>query len=176
MADCRRLIIPVAHTLALLALVLAIASPVSAAEPPIHECDRLAAHKHDRQRAADGVLLEDIDAAKAIEACSTALEDFPETPCFEFQFGRALMAGRRDEGAVVHYRAAAEQGFTPAQAALGQAYFDGAGVTRNQQTAFNWFWKSAVQGNSAGQHWTGHIYRLRRQFDQALQWIRKAAE
>jgi TPR repeat protein len=77
---------------------------------------------------------------------------------------------------VVHYRAAAEQDFAPAQAALGQAYFDGAGVARNQQTAFNWFWESAVQGNGPGQHWTGHIYRLRRQFDQALKWIRKAAE
>ena len=77
---------------------------------------------------------------------------------------------------MVHYRAAAEQDFAPAQAALGQAYFDGAGVARNQQTAFNWFWESAVQGNGPGQHWTGHIYRLRRQFDQALKWIRKAAE
>jgi uncharacterized protein len=176
MADCRRLIIPVAHTLVLLALFLAMAAPVGAVEPPVHECDQLAAHKHDRQRVADGVRLEDIDATSAIEACSAALEEFPGTLRFEFQLGRALMAGRRDEDAVVHYRAAAEQGFAPAQAALGQVYFDGAGVTRNQQTAFNWFWESAVQGNSAGQHWTGHIYRLRRQFDQALQWIRKAAE
>ncbi len=176
MADCRRLIFPVAHTLVLLALILATTAPVGAAEPPVHDCDRLAAHKHDRQRVADGVLLEDIDATSAIEACSAALEEFPATPRFEFQLGRARQAGRRDEDAVEHYRTAAEQGFAPAQAALGQAYSDGAGVARNEQTAFNWFWKSGVQGNGLGQAGVGYFFFIQSRPRQAIKWLEEAAE
>jgi TPR repeat protein len=176
MADRRRLIIPVAHTLVLLAFILAMAAPVGAAEPPVHECDRLAAHKHDRQRVADGVLLEDIDATSAIEACSSALEEFPGTLRFEFQLGRALQAGRHDEDAVEYYRSAAEQGFAPAQAALGQAYLNGAGVVRNQQKAFNWYWKSAVQDNGTGQAGLGYIYSIRSKRVHAKPWLMAAAK
>ena len=74
------------------------------------------------------------------------------------------------------YRASAEQGFAPAQAALGKAYLDGVGVARNQQEAFNWFWKSAVQGNGEGQYGAGNIYAIRGQTDQAIPWYWEAAE
>src|SRR5271163_267202 len=62
--------------------------------PPATECDRLAADPSDQDRPPDvpGVLLYDIDFARAIPACGDALEQYPDDRRIIFALGRALDA------------------------------------------------------------------------------------
>ena len=51
-----------------------------------------------------------------------------------------------EEHAVNLYRRAAEQGYAPAQALLGDRYLNGIGVPQNDDEAVKWFRKAAEQG------------------------------
>jgi len=113
------------------------------------ECDILAADPDDPQKIADGVLVDDMDTDKAIEACLTELEENPDNERLQFQLGRALMAAghsedalplleksaeknypaalgymghlqETDSAAVPYYRKAAEGDYTPAEEALAK--------------------------------------------------------
>jgi TPR repeat protein len=67
-----------------------------ASEAPLTECDRLAAHPDDLQKApeAPGLFeLRRIDVAAATEACNEAISRHPEVPRFKYQLARALIAG-----------------------------------------------------------------------------------
>ncbi len=82
-----------------------------AAEPPVHDCDRLAAHPHDTQRAdIAGLAFEDIDSEAAVEACKAAVDAYPGVNRFLYQLGRAHDARDGFSSAVPHYERAAEAG------------------------------------------------------------------
>ena len=50
------------------------------------------------------------------------------------------------EQAAKWWRKAAEQGYAPAQYALGACYYNGGGVPKNLEKAEYWLRKSAAQG------------------------------
>jgi TPR repeat protein len=67
----------------------------------------------------------------------------------------------RDEvEAVKWYRKAADQGYHPAQFALGVNYADGIGVVKDVAEAIRWYRKAADQGNEFAQTALGVRYTL----------------
>ncbi|MEQ8665567.1 MAG: tetratricopeptide repeat protein [Rhodospirillales bacterium] len=99
------LLLPVATAFAVFLLANGMAK---AAEPPVHECDRLTRHPEDRQGAdVPGVAFETIDTDAAIAACTEALEKYPDTPRFKYQLGRAIHADGDAAAALPLYEEAA---------------------------------------------------------------------
>lgn len=73
------------------------------------------------------------------------------------------------------YSRAAQSGYAPAQNALGTCYYEGRGVEKNIEKAFEWYRKAAEQGLSQAQ------YNLARLFERhyktlAFIWMKKASE
>lgn len=81
------------------------------AEAPVNDCDRLAAHPDDIERAdVPGLMFEDIDRAAAVEACTAAVKAHPGVNRFLYQLGRAHHARDGLDAAVPFYESAAEAG------------------------------------------------------------------
>ena len=68
---------------------------------------------------------------------------------------------------------AAVDGYAPAQAALGTAYYQGAECVRvNYPEAVKWLRKAAEQGNADGEYGSGN--GVERDVQEELRWFRKA--
>ena len=63
------------------------------ADDPGAICDRLAGDLFDPRKRAPGVLLDAIDADRAVPACRAAVEAAPDEPRFRYQLARALYRG-----------------------------------------------------------------------------------
>lgn len=75
----------------------------------------------------------------------------------------------------------AKSGEAEAQNALGEAYYDGKGVTENLPEAVKWFTRAAEQGNADAQNSLGYCYEFGEGVDyqndvKAAKWYTKAAE
>lgn len=74
----------------------------------------------------------------------------------------------------------AKTGDAEAQNALGEAYYDGKGVTENLTEAVKWYTKAAEQGNVKAQYKLGvcyyYGYGVERYYGEAKKWLTKAAE
>ena len=85
-----------------------------------------------------------------------------------------------DAEAVRWYRKAADQGYPPAQYALGKMSRDGEGMTRDDTQAAAWYEKAAVQGHARAQFALSQMYRdglgVSKDEAQATQWLRMARE
>ena len=82
-------------------------------------------------------------------ACSAALAATPEE---DYNKGMEYVnAGNPAEGAP-YFQAAAEQGYAPAQSALGVCYGNGFGVVRDEAESVRWFRLAAEQGYAKAQH------------------------
>jgi Sel1 repeat len=82
--------------------------------------------------------------------------------------------------AVKWFRKAAEQGQTDAQYSLGECYYEGNGIARDDKEAVKWFRKAAEQGQADAQYSLGECYYegngVARDNIEAFKWFRKAAE
>lgn len=118
----------------------------SAAQP----CDRLAASPDDasRTRGISGVRLEDINADKAVPACSDAVRQYPGVDRFHYQLARSLVAAKNYPAAVDAYKRAYDLGNTRALYALGQMYDEGTGVAKDPARA-RFYYEMAVQAKFA---------------------------
>lgn len=98
-----------------------VASAAATAASPEHRCDELAAHPDDPDRPAGvvGVSEDGIDPNEAAEACTAAVEAYPDEPRFAFQLGRVLMHGGETELATSFLSDAAAGGSAAALAYLG---------------------------------------------------------
>lgn len=75
----------------------------------------------------------------------------------------------------------AKSGEAEAQNALGEAYYDGKGVTENLPEAVKWYTRAAEQGNADAQNSLGYCYEFGEGVDyqndvKAAKWYTKAAE
>lgn len=144
------------------------------------DCDTYAADPFDPQRKADGVPFDKINPALAIPACESAVLQYPDSTRLTFQLGRAFDKNADYSAAMVRYRQAAEQGYAPAQNAIGVAYNLGGGVLKDEAQAAIWFRKAAEQGNASAQSNLAIAYEFRRGVTQdilqAVTWHRKAAD
>jgi TPR repeat protein len=163
-------------------LVATLLAPVSAGavDPPVHDCDRLAAHPLDEDAVARPVSKADFDKGRALEACRAALDKFPSTPRFQLQLGRALYESDQYEPAVEWFRKAAAQGYSLAMYALGSMYREGRGLPQDDIDAVAWFRKGAEHGNTTAQYALGWMYQqgrgVPRDDAQGVAWYRRAAE
>lgn len=93
--------------------------------------------------------------------------------------GNLYETQRLKSKAVEYWRKSAEQGYAPAEAALGSAYGRGFGIGRNYAVAMAWYQKAADQGYPAAQFAMGNFYATGRGVTndaaQAIQWWEKSA-
>lgn len=84
-----------------------------------------------------------------------------------------------DEEAVRWFRKAVEQGYAPAQDALGDCYSNGDGVKQSFEEAVKWYRKAAEQGYDWAQNNLANCYYngkgVEQDYEKAVKWYRKAA-
>ena len=155
---------------------------LSPAPPPVHECDRLAAHPNDKERNSKvpGVPFTNIELA-AVQRCREAILQYPQVARFEFQLGRASEAMKHYGEAIYWYRTAANRSYPQAQADLAQMYDTGTGVLKNDGEAARLYRLAADQGNAAAQVNLGVMYEqgrggLAKDDVEAVRLYRRAAE
>jgi hypothetical protein len=78
------------------------------------------------------------------------------------------------------FRVRAEQGDAQAQYRLGNMYFYGRGVPRDNDEALRWYRKSADQGYAAAEYGVEYMYfhglSVQSDYTEAVRWCRKAAD
>jgi len=168
----------------LILAALLVAVPVGwahAQTPPIHDCDRLAAHPLDPHRVAPGVEWSELDADKAIAACEAAVRAYPDELRFAYQLARAIDRAGQSDRAFPMYRFLANEGYAAAQLAVGLMYDDGiGGVAADAATAAGWFRQAAERGHPEAQRLLGLMYvegaGVEQDLGQAMTWLRMSAE
>lgn len=74
----------------------------------------------------------------------------------------------------------AEQGYAPAQTAIGSLYENGRSVSQNYQSAIKWYELAAAQGEADAQYNLGNVYAMGKGMPQddasAVTWFALAAE
>lgn len=134
--------------------------PPAAAEAPrggtgtIRDCDRLAAHPHDPDKAngVDGVEFKDLEKQRAEEVCRDAVAaTHGAVPRLVYQHARVLHAQRRFAEAFEEYRKAADLGYAAAEASVGYMYLAGQGVASDTATALPYLRRAATKGHPEAQ-------------------------
>ncbi len=140
-------------------LALAITGSARAGEPPLGDCDRLAAHPEDPQRVHAGIPITALDEERAIAACETALAAAPESARFRFQYGRALEKMDSFQDALGQYRVAAKARYPAAQYAMGLIFERSNVMPFNKMKAARWYRGAADKGHAGAQFRLGLLYR-----------------
>lgn len=141
------------HTLAVGSLFLAMFAESSAQDVEdfdsvfdlVSECDILAAHPDDPQRMTEGVDDGDIVPALAIIACQRLLEETPDSARANFQLARAYLAQDEKLKARNSLVRAAQEGYAPALAYLGDFYQFGWTLDPDLEKARK-FYQQAIDG------------------------------
>ena len=122
------------------------------AEPGANPCDRLAADRYDRERAAAGVdaFCMRQFAERAVAACTIAAKQSPSTLRYRTQLARALAHTGRFEEARREAGAAAAGGSTAAMILMGVMSQRGLGTAVNEKEALAWYRKAAEAGDPRG--------------------------
>jgi len=175
-------VITMSLTLAMLTMGAAIAQDVTkpvGTAPPITDCDNYAANPVDPGRAAPGVVVKNVNAARAIPACEAALKRYANTARFQYQLGRAYQANNQFELAAEMLRLAAAQNYPAAQMNMGILYNAGSGVTKDYAEALRWYKLAAAQNYAPAQDYIGDLYAsgkgVTEDYGEALRWFRLAA-
>jgi hypothetical protein len=141
-------------------------------------CDELAGNPHDPNRLAPGVSFFEIDVAKAIPACETALAETPNDPRTMYEYGLALFRAHRNVDGSIWLRKAAEAGYAAAEADLGYAIDAGLAGNRDEVEALRWSQRSADHGYAVAMGDVGWHYMnglgVERDLNRALEWFQRA--
>jgi len=140
-------------------LALAITGSAWGDEPPLGDCDRLAAHPEDPQRVHPGTAIGALDGERAVAACEAALAAAPETARFRFQYARALAKVELFQTALGQYRLAAKQGYPAAQYAIGLIFERSKVMPFNKMKATRWYRAAADAGHPGAQFRLGLLHR-----------------
>ena len=140
-------------------LALAITCSARADEPPLGDCDRLAAHPEDPQRVHAGMPISALDEERALAACEAALAAAPEAARFRFQYGRALDKMGSFQDALGQYRVAAKEGYPAAQYAMGLIFERSNVMPFNKMKAARWYRGAADKGHAGAQYRLGLLHR-----------------
>ena len=116
--------------------------------PQINECDKLAGQPFDLQGVAPGVYAHKLKGKKAKRACLVAMADYPRTPRFIFQLGRAELALGENAKAYQLLQLAAKLGHIRADQVMGGMYATGAIGNVNNRKAVSHFAVAALKGDT----------------------------
>ena len=98
----------------------------------------------------------------------------------QYEIGLCYGHAQDPKEAIKWFQKAADQGYAPAQNAIGFHYEVGLLVPKDYTEAFKWLSKSAAQGNATGEVGVGNLYNsgqgLPQNYAEALKWYRKAVE
>ncbi len=83
---------------------------------------------------------------------------------------------QNDVQAMIWYRKAADQGYAPSQYNVGVMFEEGQGVRADADQAIAWYTKAANQNYLTAEQRLADLYISRRDFANALIWVRKAAD
>jgi hypothetical protein len=119
-----------------------------------------------RRRAPEGgwekwleqITAEDLGSRKSYEVCGSRAGGSQEAVDL-FCAGNAALASRQPAKAFQHTLKAAEQGYVPAQAAVGMMYANGKGVQQNYDEAAKWWVKAAEGGDLVSARHAWNLYR-----------------
>ena len=171
------------HPLVLAALLIGLSGPtasIAAENVPVHQCDRLAAHPADYERAAPPVEDSEFLPKQAAVACRDAVAAYPDAPRFRFQLGRALLALEKIDEAKEVLQGAADGRYAVASLYLARFYVSRSHGERDVAKAFEYVQLAAEQGHQDSQVWLGLIYRdgtgVETNLWQAFNWFKKAAD
>ena len=158
----------------------AVASALPPDEPPVHDCDRLAAYPYDRRNLVPPVAGDALDGDKAAAACQAALRAHPGASRFELQLARALSVNKLYGESRAAYERAAAGGEFRAMAALASIYAsDAFGVTHDYAVSRRWAEKSAALGDLDGMFGLGRLdingHGAPKNLTSARDWFEKAA-
>jgi len=131
----------------------------AAGNPPILECDRLAADPSDQTRVTLGVEWVDIEASRAIAACREGVAEYPAAARLKFQLARALHRDGQHGEAAELYEQLSERGYTAAAVNLGTMYLLGQDVAKDYDKARRFFEIGADAGNANALYQLGRIYK-----------------
>lgn len=112
----------------------------------VHEADRMLSHPRDPDRMANGVPMKDIVPRRALEVVRKAIENYPETPRFYYQLGRAHSAAGDSQQAIDAFKEAAQRGYRMAYYNLGTVYGAGDLVQRDPDKAKKFLQKAIDAG------------------------------
>jgi len=117
------------------------------------------------------------DAATLVQLQSDAAQGNPHA---QYNLGLAYAQGNGVEKdyakAAEYYTKAAEQGNVNAEYNLGTLCINGEGIAKDPDVAARWFTKATEQGDMNAAHSLADILYDRKNYDEALQWYRKAAD
>jgi len=122
-------------------------------EDPVQACDRYAAHPFDphKPRAIPGVSFREMEAEKAVAACTEAVRQKSDLARARFNHARALHKLKRYDEARTIYQALAARGYVFAEANLAYMIFRGQGVPANREEGTRRFQIAAIKGNPDAQ-------------------------
>jgi TPR repeat protein len=115
--------------------------------PRLDPCDVLAGEPLDLQGVAPGLQPNDIKADEAIAACTAAVAAYPDVPRFQFQLGRAHLAGRNLPAAQVAIRIAHARGHARATFRMGYMAQHGVGEAVDAAKAVGLYKAAAMKGD-----------------------------
>ena len=115
-------------------------------------CEELATHPRDATANTPGVPFARLQAQsrRAIEACSAAVERFPEQVHYLALLARAKVAGGARDEAIALYREAAERGDLRAMVSLGLLKETGDGLPQDIPGALELYERAAEAGSADG--------------------------
>lgn len=99
--------------------LMLVAVEAIAEEHTVTECDRVASHPDDPDRAAPGVERADIDLPAALAICEARVAEDPTDLRARYQYARVLFYSGQNKRAMAEMRAAADAGYRQAQFVYG---------------------------------------------------------
>ena len=115
--------------------------------PFVVACDTEASEPLDLQGIGRGKLLEEINPAAAVQACTDAVQKYPNVARYKFELARAKFAAKDLAGALDLFKQAASAGYVRANNQLGQMVQAGQGQQVDLPAANKFFKAAADQGD-----------------------------
>lgn len=147
-------------TLSTLVIAVIFHSTPAFSAAPQTQCDLLAAHPSDTQKAAPGVEQENFDIPNARTACREALDAYPEEGRFAYQYGRSFFYEGDYVVALPYFKQAAATGHAQGQLVLGLVLMGGYAGEPEVCEAGRWWLEGARQT-----HLYSRIYLLQNWID-----------
>ena len=148
---------------------------------PITECDRLASDPWDPKSLTKGVSNEDASSDEAIQACTNAVEQYPNSHRLKALLARADYYLPEDE-TISGLKLAANSGNATALYNMAQRYLFGNGFNADNAEVVKWYQAAIIAGHADAMFQLGNSYRfesllgLDNDFIKGFELIKKAAE
>lgn len=134
------------------------ATAATVTDPPVHECDRVAAAPDDSKHKGTAVSDGAFDRIVALAACKRAVMEYSAAARFQFQYGRALEAAEHRQLARQYLRKASDANYAAATLYLARSYIAPIAGKPNPTEALPLFQKAETQGSQVAKLEIARLY------------------